>query len=150
MANPTTEKSDVQIKTHKGSCHCGAVKFEADVDLSKGATRCNCTVCTKLATLGVMAKPEGVRVTQGEDSLSYYEFGQKVAKRYFCKHCGAHCFGRGHLEMLGGDFASVNVNVLDDLDVGLLPVMFWDGRHNNWQAGLRPSPWPIDALAAKA
>jgi hypothetical protein len=27
---------------HTGSCHCGAVRFEVDADVKKGASRCNC------------------------------------------------------------------------------------------------------------
>lgn len=130
------------IKTHKGSCHCGAVRFEVDVDATAG-TRCNCSVCTKLATLGTNVKPNDLRLLAGEEHLSSYAWGSKSAQRYFCKHCGAHCFARGHVPEIGGDFASVNFNCLDDVDPGLVRVTYWDGRHNNWQAGNRESPWPI-------
>ncbi len=47
--------------------------------------------------------------------------------------------------MLGGDFVSVNVNTLDDHDPSTTAVTYWDGRHDNWQAGARPTPWPITA-----
>ena len=51
-----------------------------------------------------MAKPEGFRILAGERDLSFYEWGAKTAKRYFCKRCGVSCFSRGYLEQLGGEY----------------------------------------------
>lgn len=127
---------------HHGTCHCGAVAFDVRIDLSDGVTRCNCTICAKTAWLGKNVKPDAFVLRSGEDALSSYEFGHKVAKRFFCKHCGVQCFGRGHLDVLGGDFVSINVNLLDDVEVGELRVRHWDGRHDNWQGGMRDAPWP--------
>ncbi|HEY8073894.1 MAG TPA: GFA family protein [Labilithrix sp.] len=127
---------------HTGSCHCGAVRYEVDIEGAR-MSRCNCTICTKTAITGGIVKPSAFTLLRGEGDLGTYEWGMKVAKRHFCKHCGIHLFGRGHLEVLGGDFVSVNVNTLDDLDPWKVDVVFWDGRHDNWQAGPRKEPWPI-------
>jgi hypothetical protein len=128
---------------HKGSCHCGAVTFTVTIDATRG-TRCNCTICTKTAIVGNRGKLGTLAVT-GEHNLSSYEFGSKVAKRYFCKTCGVQLYGAGYLAEMGGDFLSINLNVLDDIDPNLLPLGHWDGRHDNWHAGMHDQPWPIRA-----
>jgi len=134
---------------HTGGCHCGAVRFEVEIDPSTGAM-CNCTVCTKIAWVGSIAKPAAFTLLQGEDSLSTYEWGGRISRRKFCKHCGIHCFAYGHLDVLGGDYVSINLNCLDDFDLSKVQLSYWDGRHNNWQGGQRPTPWPISTAPASA
>ena len=135
-------------QTYEGSCHCGAVRFQVEADLSNGAGRCNCSICTRVAQLSVLVKPEAFRLLAGEEALSFYEWGHKVSRRYFCRHCGIHCFGRGSLPELGGAFVSANLNCVEALEPTELKVIYWDGRHNNWEAGPRDRPWPIHAAAA--
>ena len=134
--------NDTDKRKHSGSCHCQKVRFEIAVDATHGS-RCNCSICTKTAILGAIAKPEDLVVLAGESELGTYAWGAKIATRYFCKSCGVHCFGRGHLAELGGDYVSVNVNTLDDVDPNDVKVVHWDGRHDNWHAGPRDAPWPI-------
>jgi hypothetical protein len=71
----------------------------------------------------------------GEDALSDYQFGGKIGHNLFCRHCGIRSFSRGHLDVLGGDFYSINVACLDNADDSELagaPVRFMDGRDNSW------------------
>src|SRR5579859_6078065 len=132
------------VKKHVGGCHCGAVRYEVHVDAAAGS-RCNCSICTKTAAVGGIMKPEAFALVSGAESLSEYVWGHKVSRRFFCKHCGIHCFARGHLKELGGDYVSVNFNTLDDFDPAAAKVVYWDGRHDNWYAGARSTPWPIAA-----
>jgi hypothetical protein len=137
-------------RKHRGSCHCGAVRFEVEADLSEQASRCNCSVCAKLGITGKIVKPEAFALLspRDESELGVYEWGFRTSRRFFCKVCGIHAFARGNLPQLGGDYVSINVNCLDDVELGDLTVVHWDGRHNNWQAGPRPRPWPILTAAA--
>jgi hypothetical protein len=139
----TMEQSQDPVKKYLGTCHCGAVRFEAALDLGKGGSRCNCSVCTKLGQTGTIVKPEAFALLAGEEALTAYEWGYKSSKRFFCKHCGVSCFGRGNIPELGGDYASVNLNTLEGVEVADLKVVYWDGRHDNWHAGARDTPWPI-------
>lgn len=128
---------------HTGSCHCGAVKFEADVDLSKGAGQCNCSLCIRRAVSTVMIKPSAFRLLAGEDWLGDYQWGYKTSHFHFCKKCGIQVFGRGNIPQIGGEYVSVVVNCLDGVDPHALKITYWDGRHDNWEAGPRDTPWPI-------
>src|SRR3954470_5227010 len=99
------QKADSQgsgARQHQGSCHCGAVRFAVELDTSTGASMCNCTICTKIGMVGAMVKPGAFSLLAGEESLSEYQWGAKISQRFFCKHCGIHCFGRGHLAEIGG------------------------------------------------
>ena len=109
------------------------------------ASRCNCSTCTKTGITGGITKPAAFALLSDEAALGMYEWGPKISRRFFCKTCGVHCFARGHLAEVGGDYVSVNFNCLDDVDMSRVELAYWDGRHDNWQAGTRSAPWPTFA-----
>ncbi len=130
----------MSVKTYKGSCHCGRVQFEADIDLRSGTGKCNCSICMKIRKWGVVIKPQAFRLLVGENELSDYQFGAKQGHHQFCRTCGVHAFGHGNVPEIGGAYYSVNVACLDnaeDVELAAAPVNFFDGRHNNW--GARPA-----------
>jgi hypothetical protein len=118
------------------------VRFELRVDATAG-TRCNCTICNKSNVTAARAELGSLVVLAGKEDVSGYKTGS--ATRHFCKHCGIHLWGDGYVKEIGGDFLSVTLNALDDVDLAAVKVGFWDGRNDNWQAGLRDAPWPTGA-----
>lgn len=134
--------------THQGGCHCGAVRFQVTLEPDFKGSRCNCSICAKTAITGAIVKPAAFKLLAGGAELQSYVWGGRVSTRYFCKHCGIHCYGAGYLEQVGGDFVSVNLNCVDDLDTNAIEVIHWDGRHDNWMAGPSSAPWPLMAQAS--
>ncbi|MBL0371930.1 GFA family protein [Rhizobium sp. KVB221] len=122
-------------KTYRGSCHCGKVRFEADIDFSQGTGRCNCSYCAKVRNWSVTIKPEEFRLLCDEVETSDYQFGTNSAHHRFCKTCGLHAYGSGYVEQIGGAYYAVSIPCLEDVtpeELAVLPVKYMDGLHDNW------------------
>jgi hypothetical protein len=130
-------------KTYHGSCICGAVKFEVDIDFAaKGTGKCNCTICGKLRFWGASVKPDKFRFISPTSNdanestvMTDYVFRSPAIHNLFCKTCGVHAFHKGNIPEVGGEFVSVNVACLDDIDaaeLAQLRVRYADGLNDNW------------------
>lgn len=100
------------LKTYSGSCHCGAVRFEADLDLTVSTYRCNCSICRRNRFWVAVAKPESFRLLAGEHEMTEYRFNAKKNQHFFCKHCGVRAFGVGNDTPIGTMYG-VNVGCLE-------------------------------------
>ncbi|MEH6436928.1 GFA family protein [Massilia sp. DD77] len=121
------------MKTYHGSCHCGAVRYEADIDLARGTIKCNCSICTKMRFWAVQLPPASFRLLQGREALREYRFHLRRDGHHFCGVCGINIFTTG--ESAAGPFVAVTVGSLDDMPVEALlaaPLRVFDGRNDNW------------------
>jgi hypothetical protein len=123
------------LKTYKGSCHCGAVKFEADVDLAQSTYRCNCSICRRNRFWVAIAKADGLRMTAGEEELTEYRFNSKKNQHFFCRRCGVRPFGVGNDTPIGKMYG-VNVGCLEGIgeeELSKLTITYTDGLNDRWQ-----------------
>ena len=77
---------------HKGSCLCGAVRFEVAGELP-APDACHCSQCRKTsghfwASTDV---PKADVTIHGEDSVRWFQSSEKV-RRGFCATCGSALF----------------------------------------------------------
>ncbi|HEX7936373.1 MAG TPA: GFA family protein [Paraburkholderia sp.] len=108
----------------KGCCHCGAVQFEVRTAVVPAA-RCNCSLCRRRGAL--MSPPfeaAELTITQGEDALTLYQFNTRVAKHFFCKHCGIYPF---HQMRKDPKLWRVNIGCLEGIDPYTLEAGLSDG-----------------------
>ncbi len=124
------------LKSYSGSCHCGAVRFEADVDISAGTGKCNCTICAKARFWSVEAKPDAFRLLAGQADITDYRGKNPVARHPFCRRCGVRAFQRVEMpNMSGSEYYNVSVACLDGVDIDELmaaPVTYYDGLNDDW------------------
>ena len=113
--------------TYSGSCHCGAVRYSVELDLSQPVIACNCTMCGRAGTLLTFAPIEKFTLEQGEDKLTDYQFNKHVIHHLFCKVCGVKSFARGKGRD-GGPTVAINARCLDEVDVSKLNITPFDGR----------------------
>lgn len=124
------------LKTYHGSCHCGAVTFEAELDLTQSTYRCNCSICRRTRFWPAIAKSDGFRLLTGETDLTKYVFNTRKNYHYFCKYCGVRAFGIGN-DTPVGKMVGVNVMCLEgvsDEELSKLTITYVDGLHDNWQS----------------
>ncbi|MGC4076913.1 MAG: GFA family protein [Rubrivivax sp.] len=114
---------------HRLSCHCGAVVLELHLpDGIVDPRRCNCSICRRKSAVVGSVPLAGIRIVQGEDALTLYQFNTRVAKHYFCSRCGIYTH---HQRRSRPDQYGYNVGCLEGIDPFLIDnVPVSDGVHH--------------------
>jgi len=94
---------------NRGSCLCGAVRFEVEGAL-KAPDACHCSLCRKQSG-HYWASTNVLRTAltlHGEDKLTWYRSSEKV-RRGFCSGCGSALFW----DPAGHDFIAIGMGAFD-------------------------------------
>jgi hypothetical protein len=106
------------MQSYRGTCHCGAVRFEIKTDFPE-LTTCDCSICRRKNALMVKVHESLFHLSAGADVLETYQFHTHAAKHHFCRVCGIYPF---HRKRVTPDFYGVNVHCLEDFDPTGIPV----------------------------
>ena len=117
------------MRTYRGACHCGRVRFEVDLDLDH-VRSCDCSICRRRGALIHRVDADRVRLLTPLEDLTLYQWHTRTAEDYFCPTCGILPFrrprhrtndeiGQGMPEFSGW---SVNVRCLEGVDLDAIPI----------------------------
>lgn len=112
---------------YRGSCHCGAVQFEAEAPDTVVCQDCNCSICSKSGFLHLIVPKSKFSLLKGGEFLTTYTFGTGEAKHMFCAICGIKSF---YVPRSNPDGYDVNVRCLDPQPEKII-VEDFDGK--NWE-----------------
>lgn len=116
----------IERSTHVGGCHCGRVRYRINADIIQ-VVDCNCSICLKRGALWAFVKSSQFTLLAGQEALADYQFAQKRIHHLFCDTCGIASFARGSAPD-GEETYAVNARCLDDVDIGSLKVVPFDGK----------------------
>lgn len=112
---------------HAGGCQCGAVRYEAELDLREPVIECDCSHCRMKGLLLAFIPAKDFLLMEGSDVLTEYRFNKKAIAHLFCRTCGVQPIGRGEGRD-GAPMIAVNVRTLDDIDFEALARMPFNGK----------------------
>jgi hypothetical protein len=132
--------------TIHGSCHCGDIVFEAEVDPSR-AVICHCTDCQMMSggpyRSIVSAKELTFRLLQGEPK-PYFKVGDSGNRRElcFCANCGSHIYATSVVEDVpkGQRMLSIRTGLLREVAQLVPQVQVWCQSKVPWAQDIAGLP----------
>jgi len=118
----------MELRTHKGKCHCGAVRFEVILPDNIEALECNCSICSMTGYIHLIVPASRFKLLEGNEVLTTYTFNTHTAKHRFCKICGIKSF---YIPRSNPHGFSVNLRCIDKSDFKKIDILQFDGH--NWE-----------------
>ena len=124
---------------YQGGCHCGALRYEVDIDLEKGTLRCNCSLCSKARAWFAFTPFEKFEVVRGGDADEIrYRWTppnrpQPNLTYHICSTCGVRTHADGK-DPKGNHIAAIAVATIEGADAKVLAksVRYVDGLHDHF------------------
>ena len=120
------------LVTHRGGCHCRAVRFACEAPAAIEVIDCNCSICRMTGYRHLVVPKQRFTLLSGEGGLGRYRFGTGVAAHLFCTVCGVKSF---YVPRSAPDSVSVNVLCIDPGTVTGETVIAVDGAHWGFDDG---------------
>jgi hypothetical protein len=114
----------------KGTCHCGAVTFNAPRK-PEWLTECNCSICRRIGAKWAHFDQQDVEIMIPKDGTIGYVQGDKTLVTHTCKQCGCTTHWLGIDPEAGGRMA-VNFRMCEPSDIKDIPVRHFDGA-DTWK-----------------
>ena len=110
-----------------GGCHCGAVRYEADLKEHCEAQTCNCSICRMTGFQHLIVPASRFKLLSDDAKLVEYQFRSRVARHLFCRTCGIKSF---YVPRSNPDGISLNVRCLELPEGFDIAFEAFDGQ--NW------------------
>ena len=120
------------LTTYEGSCHCGAVRFAADLNLDEGSYRCNCSICRRDRFWPAVAAENRFRLVYGAEMLKRYVPDKR--QYFFCETCGVRMFEIA-IDSTNTKTYSVNIGCVEGISeetLSKIPITYVDGLNDRW------------------
>ena len=133
--------------TVEGNCHCNAIKFKCTVPKVVSVYRCNCTICEMKQNHLFVSQKKDFQWLSGQDKVTTYQFGEKIAIHMFCRVCGVQAF---YQPRSNPDCYGVTIYCVRDYDEVFEKVEWKDFDGKNWEDTIKTSDitkWSGDGAA---
>jgi hypothetical protein len=114
--------------THRGGCHCGAVRFEFTAPARVLVQRCNCSICAMTGYEHLIVPGARFRLLSEPAALSEYRFNTGAARHLFCRRCGIKSY---YVPRSNPDGFSVNLRCVAPGTIEAVDYEDFDGQ--NWE-----------------